>query len=86
MENAKILFVVKRDRIDLYEQLKRSFADEATVEIVLDRRHAERRRGSTPPRVDRRHAERRVRTISRTLQSNAFAVVRRLPPSLARAV
>lgn len=89
METSKILFVVKRDRVDLYETLKRSFAGEASVEIVLDRRHRERRRASSPPRVEHRTDERRIRTISRTLESNSFAVVRRLParvPRLAPAV
>jgi hypothetical protein len=79
METSKILFVVKRDRLDLYDDLKRSFAGETAVEVVLDRRHRERRRESRPPRVEHRANERRIRTVSRTLESNSFAVVRRLP-------
>ena len=52
------LYIVAANRKDLYEQLRRQFAGNAGVEIILDRRKAERRRGggvaNDPRRVDRR--------------------------------
>ncbi len=77
MATSRLLFVVNRARIDVYEHLKRSFVDEGSVEVVLDRRHGERRRPSVPADVERRQKERRIRTIGRTLESNSFALVRR---------
>src|SRR3972149_11914378 len=52
------LYIVAANRKDLYEQLRRQFAGNAGVELILDRRKAERRRGggvaNDPRRVDRR--------------------------------
>jgi len=82
MEPPSILFVVTRDRVDLYESLQRSFSDEASVEVILDRRHRERRQSSNLTGEERREGERRIQTTNHTLQSNSFAVIRRLPARL----
>jgi len=55
------LFIVARDRADLYRYLSQTFADAENVEVIWDRREGERRRisnGSTP---ERRRRDRRVR-------------------------
>jgi hypothetical protein len=56
------LFIVSRRLPDLHRYLSREFATEADVEVILDRRHGERRSGSARPempRGDRRRTERR---------------------------
>jgi hypothetical protein len=56
------LFIVARDRPDLYRYLSQTFADAENVEVVWDRRQGERRQnsqGSAPP--DRRRRDRRTR-------------------------
>ena len=53
------LYVVARDRRDLYEQLKAEFAGRDGVAVVLDRRRGERRRSSRTLGSDLRRAGRR---------------------------
>ena len=53
------MWIVARDRHDLYEQLKARFAGDPTVEVVLDRRQSDRRRGSDERVPDRRRRDRR---------------------------
>jgi hypothetical protein len=55
------VFVVARDRPDLYRYLSQTFADAKNVEVIWDRRTEERRRtDDTAPR-NRRQRDRRVR-------------------------
>jgi hypothetical protein len=56
-----LLFIVSRRQPDLYEYLRRQFANEPDMKVVLDRRIAERRaRDQHGPRADeRRRADRR---------------------------
>lgn len=53
------LFLVSRDRPELYEQLVRDFADDRDVQVVLDRRFGERRQRLQEHRPERRRADRR---------------------------
>jgi hypothetical protein len=58
------VFIVQRERTELFEYLREHFADEPDVSVILDRRTAERRRsdhrrGPAPPGVDRRAGDRR---------------------------
>jgi hypothetical protein len=72
----KLLFVVAPGQRLLYESLTRTFANDENVEVVLDRRIAERRqqRSSAPP--DRRRRDRRRRRdVEQDLASRGFAVV-----------
>lgn len=55
------LIVVPRSRATLYRALKRSFEDDANVEVVLDRRFKERRVGGRHHQPDRRGGDRRRR-------------------------
>lgn len=55
------VFVVARDRADLYRYLSQTFADADNVEVIWDRRIEERRRLSTAAGRERRRRERRTR-------------------------
>jgi hypothetical protein len=55
------LFIVARDRSDLYRYLSQTFADAENVEVIFDRRSAERRGVPTLTTPDRRRRERRGR-------------------------
>ena len=75
---AKQILVVARDRQKLYEYAMRAFSGNASVEVILDRRHAERRRSrdrsGTPER--RRGDRRRMREIDNHLRALGWAIVR----------
>jgi hypothetical protein len=55
------VFVVARNRPDLYRYLSQTFADAKNVEVVLDRRTEERRGTTHAPLRERRQADRRTR-------------------------
>jgi hypothetical protein len=55
------VFVVARDRPDLYRYLSQTFADAKNVEVIWDRRTEERRRASDTPPRNRRQTDRRTR-------------------------
>ena len=78
----RLLFIVSRDAMDHYEYLKRAFADDDNVAIVLDRRSGERRKIPSAPVAERRRAARRARPqINERLRWQGWAVVR-LEPSV----
>lgn len=60
------IFIVRRDRPDLYEHLDRNFGDTAVV--ILDRREGERRDVHQWVTTDRRRRDRR-QMLSRTEQA-----------------
>ena len=55
------VFVVARDRPDLYRYLSQTFADAKNVEVICDRRTEERRRTTDAPARNRRQSDRRTR-------------------------
>jgi hypothetical protein len=55
------VFVVARDRPDLYRYLSQTFADAKNVEVIWDRRTEERRRAADAPPRNRRQTDRRTR-------------------------
>ena len=64
------------DRRELYEYFKRKFRRTATIEVVPDRRVADRRRGAAERPVDRRRGDRRARhAIDAELRAFGFAIV-----------
>jgi hypothetical protein len=73
----RLLFIVSRERTDLYEALRAALWNEMDCEIILDRREGERRRGPAPRGgPDRRAAERRQRTlVDREVRECGWAVV-----------
>ncbi len=68
---ARFLYIIARDRRDLYESLKENFAAQPDVAVVLDRRHRERRTVAVePPKAElRRGDRRRQRELDRELRS-----------------
>jgi len=68
------LFIVARDRADLYRYLSQTFADAENVEVIFDRRSTERRDIPTPVTPDRRRRERRNRpTVEEELRTVGYA-------------
>lgn len=53
------LFIVARGNDHLYEDLRQQFAANPDVEVLVDRRCAERRQNQTPHEPDRRGTDRR---------------------------
>ncbi len=53
------IFIVARDRPDLYRYLSQTFADAENVQVIWDRRSGERRATSNPHIVAGRSFERR---------------------------
>jgi hypothetical protein len=76
----RLLFIVRADRPELYESLRRTFSDDDTVEVVRDRRHVERRGARRPAaasaaREPRTTERRKSLELDRQLRSRGYAVV-----------
>ena len=69
------IFIVARDRPDLYRYLSQTFADAENVEVIWDRRANERRVNSTSSHVpERRHGDRRRRAaVDEELRAAGYA-------------
>jgi len=59
-EKVRQLIIVALNRAHLYAHLKRGFAGNGTVRVLLDRRVIARRARSEPDEAERRQADRRV--------------------------
>ena len=59
---AQYLFIVARDRPEIFARVKERLRDDPRIEIIVDRRHRERRTSGASPAVDRRRSERRRAT------------------------
>jgi hypothetical protein len=70
------VIVAQVNRAEVYPILRRNFAGSAWVEVVLDRRHGERRRSTIPRADDRRLAGRR-RADQDPAQAPAFRLAHR---------
>ena len=57
---ARHLVVVSRERMKLYEELRRALTGSPAFQVILDRRHGERRRASAGATTERRRRDRRV--------------------------
>jgi hypothetical protein len=69
------LFIVARGDVARYEHQATLLRDVPGVAVIMDRRHADRRRRSGPPVLpERRRVDRRVRTTE--MNSLGYAVVR----------
>lgn len=70
------LVVVAREAEALFESLRRTFDDGAAVDVIRDRRFAERRRRAGAVAVERRRADRRQRPgADAVLRERRWAVV-----------
>lgn len=72
---GRLLFVVARQRPELYESLRQHCAEVDDVEVILDRRNGERRRRAGLTAEERRRAERRSHRVEQQLASVGFALV-----------
>jgi hypothetical protein len=78
-----VLIVVPRSRVDLYHSLKRSFADDAKAEVVLDRRFKDRRVKAAEHERERRRSDRRKRPdIDAQLKADRWVTVPVVPPTV----
>jgi hypothetical protein len=72
----RLVFVVAPEQRELYESLVRTFKEDRSVQIVIDRRRGERRQREAPATSDRRRADRRVEAdVQKKLASRGYAVV-----------
>jgi len=69
------IFIVARDRPDLYRYLSQTFSDADNVQVIWDRRTGERRTASvTPHDPERRRRERRSRpAVDQELRNVGYA-------------
>jgi hypothetical protein len=73
---GRYLVIVGREHRELYAYLKAAFAGEPGVQVIQERRLADRRRKPTDPPLDRRRVERRRRPGDPELRKFGVAVVR----------
>jgi hypothetical protein len=75
-ETVRQLIIVAGDRAHLYEHLKRGFAGNGTVRVLLNRRVIARRARSGPYEAERRRADRRLPSkIDALLRASGWAIV-----------
>ena len=73
-----LFFIVSRESPKQFEYLKRAFAKEESVRVILDRRVAERRVRQTPgDESERRRGDRRSRPhLDREMETLGWALIR----------
>jgi hypothetical protein len=80
-ETIRQLIIVADDRTHLYEHLKRGFAGNGTVRVLLNRRVLARRARSGPYEAERRQADRRLPSKGDALlRAIGWAIVPTKPP------
>jgi len=72
---AQLVFIVSRYRPKLHEYLKREFAENADVAVIVDRRIGERRLAEASPNSERRQANRRQTVIDERLRALGWTIV-----------
>jgi hypothetical protein len=81
----RLVFIVSRDRMDLYDRLRQALIREPDVDLILDRRADDRRLGGAAIDEDRRGLQRRQRAaLDAEVRECGWAVVS-LPARPARA-
>jgi hypothetical protein len=72
----RTIFVVSRDHPDLYAYLQERFSTDGAVDIILDRRYANRRQAGGAHGVERRRIDRRQRPeVEAELRSRSHAIL-----------
>jgi hypothetical protein len=75
------MFIIAPGQRALYDSLRRTFANDPTVEVVMDRRTGQRRERASGASAERRAADRRAAdrrrnaTVQKKLSARGFAVV-----------
>jgi hypothetical protein len=77
--NGHVLWIVARDRRDLYDLLVRHLSNSPTDSIMLDRRQGERRQRATTVRAERRRRRTRRRPPDPAFAERGWMAVRRAP-------
>lgn len=70
------LFIVARQRTDVYGVLSRDFARDPNVGVILDRRHGERRAAGETGGGERRRTERRSFEEKPGLETHGFGLAK----------
>ena len=74
---APAMFIVSPNRMDLYEKLREALLREPDVDLILDRRVADRRVGNTAIERERRGGQRReARAVDAEVRKWGWAVLR----------
>ena len=76
-EPAIVIIVVARGGGSLYRYTLATFESEPAVEVILDRRHEERRHHTIAPSVERRQHDRRHTQRVDLLQAQGWLIIRR---------
>jgi len=72
----RFLLIVSRGNTKLATYLQGHFAGDTTVQVLVDRRHGERRQQTVEVAPDRRRADRRSRPhVDKELRLTSFAIV-----------
>ena len=72
----RCLFIVARDQPDLSHHLRRDFAAEDGVQVLLDRRRGEQRQRNQPHEGERRQTDRRQPlSVDNDLRYRSFLIV-----------
>lgn len=74
-DNVRCLFVVARDHFDLWHYLRRDFATDEGVQVILDRRRGDRRQRYETPEQERRRSDRRRPSIDHDLRYRSFVII-----------
>ena len=70
------IFIVARDRPDLYRYLSQTFSDAENVQVIWDRRDGDRRDIAAGRLLERRHSERRRRaSVEHELRTVGYAFI-----------
>lgn len=73
----RVVFIIRPDRLDLFDALARAFAGEVRVEVILERRVGPRRKGDVGHPAERRRWDRRRRPrVNRDIRERGWSVVR----------
>jgi hypothetical protein len=80
LAERRLVFVISRERLDLYDALGTALANEPHCEVILDRRKGERRQGErrrvARGGADRRSRQRREALIDREVSEYGWAVLK----------
>ena len=74
-DKVRCLFIVARGQPDLWDHLRKDFAEDKEVRVILDRRRGERRQRVQPPKRERRWDYRRRATIDTDLRYRSFVII-----------
>lgn len=73
----RLVFIVSRERMDLYEKLRQALIREPDVDLILDRRASDRRVGDSAFDRERRGRKRRERlAVDAEVRECGWAVVK----------